>query len=275
MVINTLKNDTLAVQKVLLIGGIDPSINAGLLLDTLTVVEQRLHPQVVVTTVTAQNSSTFIGYEKISNEMIDDQLKSITTEEKFDAVKIGMLGSKSAVEAIATYFEDNPHSNIVLDPLLKSSSGSNLIGEVGYHLLKVRLLPLANIVTPNLPEAEKLSEMTISNFDEATEAARLIHMLGPQSVLITGGHFLEGENVTDIFYNGNKCYKLSGPRLDKENVRGTGCILSASIACKLAKGKSTLEAVSSSEKYCRNKIKKSRKSSENGIYQTEISKFGV
>ncbi len=272
---NTLESNDLSDPKILLIGGIDPTIGAGLVLDSNIVLDYKLRPLLTVTAVTAQNSSTFISFEKVSAKMISEQLQIISKENEIAAVKIGMLGSRSAVEAVATFFEDNHHPNIVLDPILKSSSGYDLISEVGYQLLKVRLLPISNIITPNLMEAEKLAEMKIETYEEAKEAARMIKMLGPQNVLITGGHFAENDTVSDILYNGNKYFRLTGPRVEKGLIRGTGCLISTSIACNLGLKQTTKDAVTEAEKYCRQKIIDSRKIESTGVYQSDLKESEI
>ncbi len=158
---------------------------------------------------------------------------------------------------------------------MKSSSNADLISEVGYQLLKMRLLPLADVVTPNLLEAEKLAEQEITNVQETKEAASHIQMLGPKSVLITGCCFKDEDTVSDMLDKGDRYIKFSSEKLDKEEMRGTGCLLSTSIAANLALDRSLMEAITEAEKYCRQKILASKNIGSGEVYQSDLSQFEV
>lgn len=242
------------LKKVLTIAGSDSCGGAGIQADLKTMSALGVYGMSVITAITAQNT---VGVKKsmdVDSDMIEAQIKAIFDDIKVDAVKIGMVSNSNSIEIIKKLLIKYKASNIVLDPVMVSKSG--------YHLLKVKaeeslkqLVEIADLVTPNIPEAEVLAKMKIKNEDDMKEAAKRIEALGAKNVLVKGGHRLNDAN--DILLTGNYFIKVKGKRIDTKNTHGTGCTLSSAIASFLSRGLSISEAVRLSKEYITKAIENS------------------
>jgi hydroxymethylpyrimidine kinase / phosphomethylpyrimidine kinase / thiamine-phosphate diphosphorylase len=222
------------VPSVLTIAGSDSSGGAGIQADIKTISAHELFATSVITSITAQNSKGVQATFDLPPEEVEAQLKSVLEDGKPAAVKTGMLGNDVLVECIARLLKRARIKNLVVDPVIKSSSGKTLLSKKGVEALKEKLLPLALLVTPNIPEAEILSGVRIARPQDRLKAAKAIHKLGARNVLIKGGH-AKG-NADDFFFDGKRYFIFGGERIGKKDWHGTGCVLSAGIVSGLALG---------------------------------------
>ena len=235
------------MKNVLTIAGSDSCGGAGIQADLKTFSAQGTYGMSVITAVTVQNTQGVFGCQDIDPEMIKGQIDAIFTDIEVSAVKIGMVSRIETIHAIAEKLEQYQPRNIVLDPVMISKSGFDLMQPEAKDTLIRRLLPLAYLITPNLPEAEVITGRKIETLAEMEEAAKAIYAMGPKNVLIKGGH-LEGE-ATDLLYDGKQLLTLQSERIHTKNTHGTGCTLSSCIAANLARGKSVEEAVRIAKDY--------------------------
>lgn len=222
------------VKTALTIGGSDPSGAAGVQADMKVFAAHRLYGMSVITALTSQNSSRVSEVMKVSARTVSHQLKAIYEDLPIDALKIGMLASIENIEIVATLIKEYKLKNIVLDPVFLSSSGAHLLEQGGAEAMVKLLLPLVDVLTPNIDEASLLSGLTIETPGDMKEAAKIIKDMGPAYVFVKGGH-LKGRAI-DILYDGIRFLTLDAPRLTEKEFRGTGCALSSAIASGLAKG---------------------------------------
>ncbi|MDH5761684.1 MAG: bifunctional hydroxymethylpyrimidine kinase/phosphomethylpyrimidine kinase [Nitrospinota bacterium] len=220
------------VSSVLTIAGSDSSGGAGIQADIKTISAHELIATSVITSITAQNSRGVQATFDLPPEEVEAQLKAVLEDGKPAAVKTGMLGNEALVECVARHLKRARIKNLVVDPVIKSSSGKTLLSKKGVEALKEKLLPLALLVTPNIPEAEILSGVRIKNPQDRLKAARAICKLGARNVLIKGGH--SKGDADDFFFDGKQYEIFGGTRLGKIDWHGTGCVLSAAIASGLA-----------------------------------------
>ncbi len=233
------------------IAGSDSSGGAGIQADLATFTAFGVHGVSVITAITAQDSLDVSGIKALSLPMIRKQFMAVTTDFSPSAVKTGMLWSARIIRYAARLIRQNPIP-LIVDPIMLSSSGVRLLRKGGIREMIRSLLPLAVLVTPNLPEAEILSDNEIHTRNDLEKAARVIHSLGTDGVLITGGH-LKGEAVDTLYWHGD-FYTFSAPRVAKEKIRGTGCTFSAAITAALALGEDIPAAVNHAKKYISNAI---------------------
>ncbi len=217
------------------IAGSDPSGGAGIQADLKTFAAHAIFGQSVITSITIQNTLGVKHSFDLASEIVEQQLGCVLEDTKPHAVKTGMLGNDDIVECVARQLKRARIKNLVVDPVIRSSNGKTLLSAKGVQALKEKLFPLALLVTPNLKEAEILSGLKIKAPSDRLKAARAILKTGVKSVLITGGH-LKGK-PEDFFYDGRRSVKLDSERLTKEDLHGTGCVLSAAITAGLASGK--------------------------------------
>jgi len=234
------------MKNLLTIAGSDSSGGAGIQADLKTFAALGTYGMSVITAVTAQNTLGVYQVAEIGKDMVKAQIDAVFSDIKVDAVKIGMVSSVEIISQIAASLMDWKPRRIVVDPVMVSKSGHNLLRPEAVEALKKELLPLATVVTPNLPEAGVLVEKEV-NEAEMEEAAKFIFQLGPQSVLIKGGH-LEGA-ARDLLFDGIKFTEFIAPRINKKSTHGTGCTLSSAIAAHLALGYDLKEAVEKSKSY--------------------------
>ena len=235
------------IAKALTIAGSDSGGGAGIQADLKTFSAFRVFGMSVITAVTAQNSLGVQGVENLTPAFVSLQLRSVLDDFGVDAAKCGMLSTGPIIDALADVLAERPIANLVVDPVMVAKSGDPLLRPDAREALVRRMLPLALVVTPNLPEAEALAGMAVASREDMEEAARRIHALGPRHVLVKGGH-LKGDAV-DVLHNGRAITVYTAPRIDSANTHGTGCTLSAAIAAGLALGRPLPEAVREAKAY--------------------------
>lgn len=222
------------MKTALTIAGTDSSGGAGVQADIKTMTANGVYAMSAITALTAQNTTGVQGIYEVSPVFLAQQLDSVFTDIRPDAVKIGMVSSIGLIEIIAQKLQEYHAENIVVDPVMVATSGSKLISDDAIGALKERLLPLATVLTPNIPEAEVLSGMAIRTPDDMVSAARAISEQYHCAVLCKGGHQLNDAN--DLLWRDGTAKWFNGKRIDNPNTHGTGCTLSSAIASNLAKG---------------------------------------
>lgn len=224
----------------LTIAGSDPSGGAGLQADLKTFAALKIHGFSAVTAIIAQNSTRVAQVLPVEANLLTAQIETLVEEYRPDALKLGALATADNVEAVARTLVGLRLPAPVIDPVILSSSGTRLLARDGEQALATHLLPIARVVTPNLPEAEALSGIKIDCAAALREAARAILKLGAQAVVIKGGHQsgseAEPHRSIDLFYDGEEFFELSAERLLGDGAHGTGCAFSAAIAAGLAQG---------------------------------------
>lgn len=246
------------IKTALTIAGTDPTGGAGIQADLKAFQEREVYGMSVLTSAVAQNTLGVQDIHNLPQAFIDQQLKSVFSDIKPDAIKTGMIATIEMMELTADYFERYREIPYCLDPVMVATSGDALMEEASQTTIKYRLLPLATVVTPNLSETEILVERKVTTIQAMEEAAiEIVHDLGAQSVVVTGGH-LEG-GATDVFYDGNQIHHLTSERFDTIHTHGTGCTFSAVITAELAKGRTILEAVQLAKVYITDGIRYSLK----------------
>ena len=235
------------MKTVLTIAGSDCSGGAGIQADLKTMTMNGVYGMSAITALTAQNTIGVQGIFKDTPEFLGQQIDSVFTDIRPDAVKIGMVSSCELISMIARKLKEYKAENIVVDPVMIATSGAKLISDDAIIALKEELLPLSSVVTPNIPEAEVLSGMEIRNSDDMIKVAKYISETYQCAVLCKGGHNLNDAN--DLLYYDGKYRWFYGKRIDNPNTHGTGCTLSSAIAANLAKGKSLEEAVEHAKEY--------------------------
>lgn len=237
-------------KTVLTIAGSDPSGGAGIQADLKTMEAFDVYGMSVITALTAQNTMEITGVMSVGKDFITRQLEAVCSDILPDAVKIGMLPDIGAMEAVAGAIERYGLKNVVLDPVLGSTSGTKFSGEDALYYMKKELFSRSLIITPNIPEAQALTGRSINTRRDAEEAAAALHEAYGCSVLIKGGHssFDQKDVSSDLFCSGDAIW-IEGPRLDNPDTHGTGCTLSSAIASGLAKGLEPVSAVKEAKKY--------------------------
>lgn len=236
------------VHKALTIAGSDSGGGAGIQADLKTFAALGVYGSSVITAITAQNTVGVTAVHEVPTEVIAAQLDAVLTDIGADAAKTGMLSSAAIIETVAAGVERHGLRNLVVDPVMVAKSGDRLLQESAVNALRERLLPLALIVTPNIPEAEVLAAMTIRTVDDRQEAARRIAAYGPRYVVVKGGH-AEGEPI-DYLFDGAEMLPISaGPRILTEHTHGTGCTFAAAITAGLAQGLTVPAAVQGAKVY--------------------------
>ncbi len=241
---------------VLTIAGSDPSGGAGIQGDIKTIEANGAFALSVLTAVTAQNSIKMFKTFDLPLWIIDEQLKSLFQDFNISTIKTGMLSSLEIVNHLSAFFNELPVTHFVLDPVMMSKDGSPLLRPDAIETLKSKLIPLATVLTPNIPEAEQLIHKKINSVSEAEEAARLILNLGCQAVLIKGGHLPEAPGC-DVLFDGKKITHFNSEFINTKNTHGTGCTYASAIATHLAKGKSLQQSVQAAKSYVTEAIRHS------------------
>lgn len=235
------------MKTALTIAGSDSSGGAGIQADIKTMTMNGVFAMSAVTALTAQNTMGVTGIMDVSPEFLGQQIDAIFTDIRPDAVKIGMVSSSPLIRKIAEKLREYRAEHIVLDPVMVSTSGSRLIAEDAVETLKRELLPLASVITPNIPEAEELSGMKIEKEEDMIAAAKKISETYNCAVLCKGGHSVNDAN--DLLYDGGSYQWFYGKRIHNPNTHGTGCTLSSAIAANLAKGYDLPESVKRAKDY--------------------------
>ena len=235
------------IHKALTIAGSDSGGGAGIQADLKTFSAFRVFGMSVLTAVTAQNSLGVQAVENLPPAFVAQQLRSVMEDFGADAAKCGMLSTAPIIEAVAGELERCRVEKLVVDPVMVAKSGDRLLQPDAREALAGRILPLALVVTPNLPEAEVLAGIPVAEPEDMEEAARRIHAMGPRYVLVKGGH-LKGD-ATDLLWNGREFTRFTGPRIDSANTHGTGCTFSAAITAGLARGQALGDAIRAAKAY--------------------------
>jgi hydroxymethylpyrimidine/phosphomethylpyrimidine kinase len=241
------------VKKVLTIAGADCSGGAGIQADIKTITVHKQFAMSVITALTAQNTTGVRGVMEASPEFVAKQLDCVFTDIPPDAVKIGMTSNPRIISVIAEKLLEYRAEKIVLDPVMVSTSGYRLLSVEAMDALITRLLPLADVVTPNIPEAEALSGFKIRNRKDMLLAAEKISRFAGGAVLIKGGH-LEA-SPTDLLYSAGAAVWYEGERVNNSNTHGTGCTLSSAIACGLSEGLTLEKSVGNAKAYVTGALK--------------------
>ena len=240
---------------VLSIAGSDPSSGAGIQGDIKTCYSLGAYGFSVVTAITSQNTLKFSRVQEVSSDMIKNQIDSVLSDFKIDIIKIGMVYSSDIINAIYSKLKKTKIP-IILDPIFESTTGGVLLQKNAFLDFKKLLVPLAYAITPNVPEAERLSGMKIRNEGDVRQALTNIHRMGAKNVVIKGGH-LKGSIVTDFVLENSKFYEFSGKRIPV-TTHGSGCGFSAALAVGLAKGSSLKDSIRLAKKFVEESIKKSQ-----------------
>ena len=235
------------MKTALTIAGSDSSGGAGIQADLKTMIANGVYAMTAITALTAQNTTGVQGIFEVTPEFLEQQIDSVFTDIRPDAVKIGMVSSVGLIESIAKKLKQYEAENIVVDPVMVATSGSRLISEDAIGALKELLLPMATVLTPNIPETEVLSGMEVKTANDMIAAAKYISETYHCAVLCKGGHQLNDAN--DLLYRNGDYKWFNGKRIDNPNTHGTGCTLSSAIASNLAKGYDLDTAVERAKAY--------------------------
>lgn len=241
------------MKTVLTIAGSDSSGGAGIQADIKTITAHKLYAMSAITALTAQNTTGVYGIMEVTPDFLSNQLECIFSDIYPDAVKVGMVSNSTLIETIASKLIKEKVKNIVVDPVMVSTSGCKLLADDAAITLIQKLIPIATIITPNIPEAEVLSGMKIIDVDDMVTAAEKIAQNYKGAILIKGGHNLNDAN--DLLFQHGKVEWFYGERIDNPNTHGTGCTLSSAIASNLAMGHSLSESVSNAKKYISGALK--------------------
>jgi len=243
-----------SIRKVLTIAGSDSGAGAGIQADLKTFAALGVYGTSVITAITAQNTVKVSAILELSIDLVAAQIDAVMEDIGADALKTGMLANASLIELIAAKIRAYDLKNLVVDPVMVAKSGDLLLRKDAIQALCTYLIPLAQVVTPNLPEAQELTGIKLTRTKEIEEAARRIIAMGAKSVVIKGGH-RKGPAI-DLFFDGKKIRTLRSPRMHTRHTHGTGCTFSAAIAAYLAKGKKIEDAVAMAKKYITQAIRR-------------------
>ncbi len=235
------------MRTALTIAGSDSSGGAGIQADIKTMIANGVYAMSAITALTAQNTTGVTGIMEVTPEFLEEQLDNIFTDIRPDAVKIGMVSSGSLIRAIAGKLTQYQAENIVVDPVMVATSGAKLISDEAVQALKEYLLPMAAVLTPNVPEAEVLAGIPVKSEEDMETAAEIISETYHCAVLLKGGHQLNDAN--DLLFRDGTAKWFRGKRIDNPNTHGTGCTLSSAIASNLAKGFALEESVERAKDY--------------------------
>ena len=226
---------------VLTIAGFDPSSGAGISADIKTIAAHGCYGVAAITAMTVQSTAGVRRVSPLGPHFLVDTLQELTADIQVSAVHIGMLGSGKIATRVSEFLEKAKLPNVVLDPILKSSSGADLLDATGVAVLTQRLFALADVITPNAHEAAALTGVEVSTVDDMRQAAQRLHEMGAKGVVITGGHL---EKATDLLsLKGEYVQVFRADRLQSEHTHGTGCAFSTTIACQLAQERSLSAAI--------------------------------
>jgi hydroxymethylpyrimidine kinase/phosphomethylpyrimidine kinase len=229
------------IPRILTVAGSDSGGGAGIQADLKTITVLGGFGMSAITAVTAQNTQEVMGIHEVPADFVRQQMEAVISDIGVDALKTGMLGNSGIIRAVSQIIRRYRLAHVVVDPVMVAKSGTRLLSAEAQQVLRKELIPLAEVVAPNLPESEALIRKKIKGWKGMREAAIQIHQMGAKNVLIKGGH-LSGDPV-DVFFNGRKFFDLEGKRLPTPHTHGTGCIMATAIAVELAKGTPVLEAV--------------------------------
>ena len=236
------------VPLVMTIAGSDSGGGAGIQADLKTFAAFGVFGTSAVTAITAQNTLGVTAVQAIDLTIIEAQIEAIISDIGVDAVKIGMLASTEIVALVALKLREYGLVNVVVDPVMVATSGDRLLQDSAVESLSKLLIPLATVVTPNLDEVQALTGRRVESLDDMKRAARQIHKMGAQNVLVKGGRFVEGR-MLDVLYDGESLTVFSDELIETTSTHGTGCTLSSAIAAGLAHGRPVTEAIADAKAY--------------------------
>jgi hydroxymethylpyrimidine/phosphomethylpyrimidine kinase len=246
----------MAMYKALTIAGSDSGGGAGIQADLKTFSALGVYGASAITALTAQNTRGVIAIQDVPPAFVAAQIDAVLDDIGADAAKTGMLSSSAIIEVVAERLRAHGVTRLVVDPVMVAKSGHALLRPEAVAALKELLLPLAFVVTPNLPEAEVLVGHPVAAENEIRGAAREIAALGPRYVLVKGGHRADTEDALDVLFDGETFHALRTPRVDTPHTHGTGCTYSAAIAAGLAKGLTVVEAAAEAKAYLQGAIER-------------------
>ncbi|URZ14816.1 bifunctional hydroxymethylpyrimidine kinase/phosphomethylpyrimidine kinase [Clostridium felsineum] len=241
------------IKKVLTIAGSDCSGGAGIQADIKTITAHKMYAMSAITALTAQNTTGVYGIMDTTPEFVAKQLDCIFEDIHPDAIKIGMVSNSRIIDVISCKLLEYKAENIVIDPVMVSTSGSKLLSDEAMDKLISKLLPLGRVITPNIPEAEVLCGFEIITEEDMVKAAKKISEIVSGGILIKGGHLIN--SATDLLYENGKINWYRGEKVDNPNTHGTGCTLSSAIACNLAEDKSLSESIENAKTYLTGSLK--------------------
>jgi hydroxymethylpyrimidine/phosphomethylpyrimidine kinase len=264
---------------VLSIAGHDPASGAGITADIKTIAAHGCYGVTCVTSLTVQSTRGVRTVQSVDGQFITDTLLELIADFSIAAVKVGMLGSAEVVRAVVAFLQLHPQRNVVLDPVLVSSSGTELLEREGVELLRDQLLPLVDVITPNIDEATALTGLTVRRAEDMQTAATRLHEMGARTIVVTGGHLspavdllslaperaasgqkssqqeLLGHKSSEPKFCGYESRVLKQEKVITNSTHGTGCAFSTALACNLAVGKSLIEATSEAKQYVTSALK--------------------
>jgi hydroxymethylpyrimidine/phosphomethylpyrimidine kinase len=232
----------------LTIAGSDSGGGAGIQADLKTFAAHGVYGTSAITAVTAQNTRGVLAFDALSPSLVRAQIEAIASDLRPHAVKTGMLANAAIVEAVAAAVRDLDLPWLVVDPVMVAKSGDRLLDDDAIAAVKTELLKRACVVTPNIPEAEALTGVSIATDVDRREAAKRLIGMGPAAVIIKGGHFPAGD-ITDLLYDGSTFTEFRGERVPGRHTHGTGCTFAAALAAELALGRSLVDAIPSVQRY--------------------------
>ncbi len=240
---------------ILTIAGFDPGSGAGITADIKTIAAHGCYGVACITALTVQSTRGVSRVQPVTAAIIEETLSELAQDVSFAAVHIGMLGSAEAAETAAGFLTTYRPPNVVLDPVLNSTSGATLLEPDGMSVLIKRLLPLASVITPNLVEASIITGLPVTDRNQMLLAADQLHRMGAQAVVITGGHL---ESPTDLLSFRNEAVYtqqfFDSPKIASNSTHGTGCAFSTALTCHLAQGATLVEAIKASQEFVRSAI---------------------
>ncbi len=246
------------IARILSIAGSDSGGGAGIQADIKTITSLGAYASTAITALTDQNTLGVYNILPVPPDFIRAQIRSVINDIGADAIKIGMLGKSDTIIAIATEIKQvtnrHPYLHVVIDPVMLAKGGIALLAKESITTLRSDLLPLANVITPNIPEAEQLSGKAITTVSDMCAIASYLHKTTGAAILLKGGH-LSGDQVTDILVDTNEeLYRFTAPRIQSHHTHGTGCTLASALATYLAQGVKLPDAVKQARLYVRNAI---------------------
>lgn len=236
------------IPSVLTIAGSDSSGGAGIQADLKTYAALGVYGMSAITALTAQNTTGVTGIHEVPPEFVAQQIDAVVKDIRPDVVKTGMLSSAPIIEVVAAKVRAHALGRLVVDPVMVAKSGDRLLRNDAVRALRERLLPLSEVITPNVPEAEDIAGRELKTDDDMREAAREIVRMGARSVVMKGGH-REGDEAIDLLYDGQSFHEFRGPRIATTSDHGTGCTFASAIAAFLARGEAVPDAVRLAKEY--------------------------
>lgn len=235
---------------VLTVAGFDPSSGAGITADIKTIAAHECYGVSCITALTVQSTQGVRRVEAIAADVISETLEELASDLEIAAVHLGMLGNAKGVQAVAAFLGQSRLPHVVLDPILKSSSGTDLLDPAGTRLMVDKLIPLSEVITPNLDEASMLTGQPVTTLEEMKEAASRLHLLGALNVVVTGGHLDKAVDLLSFSTSkGTEQEIFKADRQRSTSTHGTGCAFATALACHLAHGRGLPEAVLLSKAY--------------------------